>query len=434
MADPPPPPDNEPRALLVVDEAQDLLLAELRAVAAVWRHWNEARCQTLLWLLGDLNQRITPSGFTWDALAGLGIPHALQTLQRNYRNSRAVLRTADAYHARAQALTAEQKARHAFEPSRPGDDTPEGDPVRYVVLPDDRAVARALADLSGVSADDRERSLRAALSKRLQVLAPEPRPEIDPRSAIVHTPPTIKGSELETAVAVGVFDLPDSVHAVNGGYTLATRVRRRLLLLLTEAELPAARSLGILDTAHATTVVESTDWITEWGSVLDLAAEPDRTFDQLAEGAPIGIPWLDTWEILVEIGLHDQAGVWETRAEHVSPEGWECTVAESDCRWLQAVALRRLARLADAEAAVLDWATSDDSATSDEMDRQLDRIADALRAAGRPYEAHRLLARHRSGYRPPRNLPLADADPHGPLRLAIANATRGRLRAILQTA
>ena len=429
----PEPPPGATRALLVVDEAQDLLVAEVQAIKETWQHWNERGCQTLLWFLGDTNQRITPSGFTWDALAHLGIHSAPQTLRRNYRNTRAVLHTASAYHARAQTLAADQRARRPAPPSRPGPDTPDGDPVRYVVLPDAQAVSQAITALSGVAADDRERSLRAHLSKQLQVLAPTPRPDVDPASALVHTPASIKGSELEAAVAVGVFDLPDSLHAVNGGYTLVTRVRRRLLFLLTQAELPAARALGVLDGAEETTVDQSTGWITEWGSVLDLSAEPERTFAQLADGSPLGAPWLDTWEILSEIGLQDQADTWEERIAHVAAGGWGRVATEADCRWLRAVALRRSGRLAEAEASVLDWAGSGGAPPTAEADRQWDRIAQALRDVGRPYEAHRLLARHRTGYQVPPDLPFTDADPHGPLRRAVADATLRRLRAMLPT-
>ena len=201
------------------------------------------------------------------------------------------------------------------------------------------------------------------------------------------------------------------------------------MLLLTEAELQTAHALGVLDGAEESTIAESTAWITEWGSVLDLAAEPERTFGQLVEGAPLGIPWLDTWEILTEIGLEAKADEWERQTAHVAPGAWARTLEVADCRWLRSVALRRLARLEDAEAEVLGWASADD-ATAEEVERQWSRLADALRSAGRPYEAHRLLARRVDGYVAPPDIPMSDLNPHLPLDEAVFGAVRNRLQTL----
>ncbi|MBE9186551.1 hypothetical protein IQ270_18125 [Microcoleus sp. LEGE 07076] len=58
---------NQP-TILIVDEAQDFLLAQLKALIAVREAWENQRHSTYLWLLGDLNQRIQPVDFDWGQL------------------------------------------------------------------------------------------------------------------------------------------------------------------------------------------------------------------------------------------------------------------------------------------------------------------------------------------------------------------------------
>ncbi len=58
-------PFKNPYTLVIVDEAQDLMLCELQALIAACKEWNRQLNSTHLWLLGDLNQRIQPTDFSW---------------------------------------------------------------------------------------------------------------------------------------------------------------------------------------------------------------------------------------------------------------------------------------------------------------------------------------------------------------------------------
>ena len=78
-----------PFEFCVVDEAQDIGLAELRFLAALG-----ARSPDALFLAGDLGQRIFQTPFSWRAL-GVDIRGRSHTLRVNYRTSHQIRRQAD---------------------------------------------------------------------------------------------------------------------------------------------------------------------------------------------------------------------------------------------------------------------------------------------------------------------------------------------------
>ena len=78
-----------PFEFCVVDEAQDIGLAELRFLAALG-----ARSPDALFLAGDLGQRIFQTPFSWRAL-GVDIRGRSLTLRVNYRTSHQIRRQAD---------------------------------------------------------------------------------------------------------------------------------------------------------------------------------------------------------------------------------------------------------------------------------------------------------------------------------------------------
>ena len=81
--------------LIIVDEAQDLMLCELQALLASCRAWEKENPENnvYIWLLGDLNQRIVPTDFDWRQLH-LGNPISLE---KNYRNSSNIIEFANQF-------------------------------------------------------------------------------------------------------------------------------------------------------------------------------------------------------------------------------------------------------------------------------------------------------------------------------------------------
>jgi hypothetical protein len=79
----------KPFTHIVVDEAQDLGVSELRFLAAI-----SPKSQDALFFAGDLGQRIFQQPFSWSAL-GIDVRGRSSTLNVNYRTSHQIRRTAD---------------------------------------------------------------------------------------------------------------------------------------------------------------------------------------------------------------------------------------------------------------------------------------------------------------------------------------------------
>lgn len=437
-------PPAKARALIVVDEAQDLLIEELLAVRDVWRAWNAAGCETRLWLFGDLNQRITPSGFTWaDLNRRVGIEDAPRDLDKNYRNVASVLGLAARVHGLGQRMAQEAGRRHLPPPSMASVGTLDGDAVGVVRVHDAVEAARFVASLhENVGSGDPEQYLRSHLARRAQILAPARREDIEATGAVMHYPRTVKGSELDAAVAVDIFSAGVSgrmgLQDVNAAYTLVTRVRSRLLLLLTEPEYDWAVEGGLLEDVVLYEEEAAREWVMGLASAVDLAASPEAVFQRLCALSPAGRPWLDTWEVLVESGQAHRAGEWEAEVANDWTADVLVALMSSAVPWLRAMVCIRLGRLAEAEDAITTFVADshssgqhvDDVAT--EAGRLVGSLAGRYERANRPYEAHRLRTRMLSGYVPPPSLPLPEVKPHGPLVPAVLSAVENRLLALIE--
>jgi len=125
---PPDLPAGARQIVLFVDEAQEYLLIQLEALIAVKDAW-ERKVRTELVLLGDLNQRIEPTGFYWDSLLEADDKHTQLELVRNYRNSSKVLTLAKRIWDLAQKHTEEVKGRSLPPPAEPVHAFEEGEPI-----------------------------------------------------------------------------------------------------------------------------------------------------------------------------------------------------------------------------------------------------------------------------------------------------------------
>ena len=80
---------NPPFDFVIVDEAQDIGVAQMRFLAALGAHWPNG-----LFFAGDLGQRIFQTPFSWKAL-GVDVRGRSQTLKLNYRTSHQIRMQAD---------------------------------------------------------------------------------------------------------------------------------------------------------------------------------------------------------------------------------------------------------------------------------------------------------------------------------------------------
>lgn len=140
---------DKPFAHIVVDEAQDLGVPELRFLAAIAPTSADA-----LFFAGDLGQRIFQQPFSWKAL-GVNVQGRSATLKVNYRTSHQIREAAD------RLLAASVSDVDGREEERKGTISCFNGPVPVAVVADDNAaeakavgafVARCLAD--GIAAEE----------------------------------------------------------------------------------------------------------------------------------------------------------------------------------------------------------------------------------------------------------------------------------------
>jgi hypothetical protein len=372
MVDSPPKrPQSAHRALLIADEAQDLLLDEITALGAIWRQWRKAECETHLWLLGDLNQRISPTNFSWgDASNRLGVVPDRAILTTNYRNTAKILDFANRALAFARRRQAEANARHLPEPADPETCFESGEHVGIVRVVD-KAEGEALLSQFRSSTD--EAYLRRQLATQVKVLWPQAEDTTGFDRVLILTAKQAKGREFEAAVAFQMFE-GDGEPALEESltwYTLLTRARSRLLLIVTERELNRMGS-EFFEGCETMTPGNACAWVEECGSEVSLRDVDDTVRRQLFALRSNGLPFLDTWEVICELDI-DPAEFEKEIAPHLataSPALRQRFFAqEAHEPWLRCLAARLLG-------------------ASDEALRQADRF---LRETGNEAEYRRLL-------------------------------------------
>jgi len=312
----PPPPPSASHALLMVDEVQDLFLAEVQALDAVRRHWEASGVRTYLLLLGDLNQRIRQTGFYWDRLNQLGVlKRRPEEFRQNFRNSSNILAFANRFHALAEDLARGTGLRLPPPSADPEHAFFGGPQVRFLVLPEEHrpeaffqpfsehrhtrlegdtlpALFLELSDEAKVltsNYEDLRSRLPDAIRSRLLLLGIN----------------NAKGREFEACIAYRLFDGqgPFRLDELYNWYTLITRVRTRLLVVLTPADL-ARVGAETFRNCDQVSMHEATDWILSASSEVrydDLMGED--LMGRLLLGCAAGTPYRDTYRALKVAGM-----------------------------------------------------------------------------------------------------------------------------------
>lgn len=399
---PPVPLNNAERTIFILDEAQDFLLAELQALKAVREAWEKQGHPTYLWLLGDLNQRIQPTGFLWGQLK-LGKP---LPLMRNYRNSRRILEFANQFlkFARQDNYKFGGRHREIPAPANPEYAVEAGEPVRLLECssPDEALQFLDLLRRQSWHAADERRFLKEA-ANRVKVLWPYPEQQYCNSSGIeILNAEKAKGREFEACVAFRIFQgngtSSPSMEESFQWYTMLTRPRSRLLVVATTADLERLRLDGhnYFQDCKRIDTQEAVSWIVEIGSGGDFAQFRDDVHNikkQLLLACESGCPYWDTYLALQLAGVEgDSLYQWEQDAisglkqhshEHLKAElnqtqniSLRCLLLRSmDCSW-QAVE-----------------EASQTGKSDREYERLLESIAKDLKNKNLPYEAARVLAR-----------------------------------------
>lgn len=234
-------------SIIIVDEAQDYLTSEIEALKQLCTALHRDSHPTHLWLLGDLNQRIMPVDFNWGALE---LVESEVVDWKCFRNSKHILQFSNLLLSPVREASHSQKARLPYQPADPDKAYEVGEPVKLVVYPDQATAETFLESLSqsiGISHDEikEDRSLVRKLANRVKILTSETyksqySDELDFLN--VHE---AKGREFDACIAFNIFNFAGQSPTSEDWwqwYTLLTRTRSRLLVVVTQAQCDLLRT------------------------------------------------------------------------------------------------------------------------------------------------------------------------------------------------
>ncbi|MFB2881315.1 hypothetical protein [Floridanema aerugineum] len=300
--------------ILIVDEAQDFLLAELQALLAVREAWEKQGYPTYLWFLGDLNQKIKPTDlYIWGHLE---LGDSVKLLY-NYRNSRRILEFANQFLKFAEPFR--NRHQEIPETSDPNNAFELGESVSLVKFSSQEQALEFLHLLnSSVQEEGRERYFLRLSANRVKVLCCD---RIFPKFNNLEIFPAAqaKGREFEACVAFGIFagtgkpSLQESLQ----WYTLLTRPRSRLLIVATSQELERIGD-DYFQCCRRIDAQSAATWIAEIASDNDISEirnNAENKKQELLASCAKGKPFFDTYLVLDLAGVAgEELSRWEQKA------------------------------------------------------------------------------------------------------------------------
>ncbi|MFK0730626.1 MAG: hypothetical protein ACFKPT_20490 [Gloeotrichia echinulata GP01] len=388
----PHPPSNAECSILIIDEAQDFFLSELQAIIAVCKSWLAQGHKTYLLLLGDLNQRIMPTDFNWSQLH---IKHIIQ-LDRNYRNSRQILEFAQQFWDIAQNITTEHKCKQLPAPAKPDDAFEMGEAVRLLEFASKAEAKEFLVKLEReYGQEENRRYLLHDLANAIKVLSNKLPDSFE--NIVTLNAEQAKGREFEACVAFCLFEgtgqpsLDESLQ----WYTLLTRTRSRLLVVVTTAEINRLNAKGhdYFKNCDRTDPQTAINWITEVASDMDISQINDDIQQRLLKRCENGYLYWDTYLALQLAGVQGmELYKWEKDAmnllSHHSPADLNLELQKTRNISLRCLLLRTMEFSWEAVVEATQLKNSDFK----EYQRLLKNIARDLETRGLVYEAGRVRA------------------------------------------
>ncbi|MEL6462983.1 MAG: hypothetical protein AAFQ91_33010, partial [Cyanobacteria bacterium J06621_15] len=379
--------------LVIVDEAQDLMLCELQALITVCREWNREQNLTNLWLLGDLNQRIQPTDFNWGQLQ-LG---KTKSLARNYRNSRNILEFANQFRNLAENINKKFRGQHLPSSTNSEDAFEIGEQVRVLKCDSTDDALMFLQQLAlECESGENKRYLLHDLANSIKVITNQ-KLDIDNDNLIVLNAEDAKGREFEACVACGLFtgDNEPSLEEAFQWYTLLTRARSRLLIVITPEEL---NRLNLSQHNYFENCIDidfhsAINWITELASDVDVS-KISNVKQRLLKRCDTGHLYWDTYSALQLAGIEgDELYQWEQDAISCLKKHGNDNL-KSELNNIQNISLRCLLwRTMEFSWQAVIEATNLEITDFKEYERLLNSIAQDLEIKGLIYEAARIKAR-----------------------------------------
>jgi len=313
--------------IIIIDEAQDYLVRELRdGVKKLCQRWHRDNHLTYLWLLGDINQRINPIDFGW---GDLQLTEAIDPGWRCFRNSRNILKFSNYFLEQAREIARINQTRIPPKPPDPSRAFKDREKVRLLRYPSESAAERFLEHLddrmnSREIEIDSDRSILYRLASRIKILHSRC-PDSNARysSGLEFSDvQEAKGREFDSCVIFNAFDpsgTEPTAEEWQQWYTLLTRPRFRLLIVITEEQLSRLES-HISDLFRETDIYEflssndfeavdsAINWIQEISNDIE-ASEQQRSLvrSYLEEGLQASTPviYWDTYDALDLVGINE---------------------------------------------------------------------------------------------------------------------------------
>ncbi|QOV24416.1 hypothetical protein [Anabaenopsis elenkinii] len=295
------PPPEGIRTLLIFDEAQDYLMAEIEAIKQMLLRWHQHKHSHVLWLLGDMNQRIKPTGFDWGQLE-LNTTHSLTY---NYRNTQRILEFANIFHSFAQAANLQNQGRWLPDPSDPKNCFEEGEPVRILECNSPEELSQVLSRLNDRVLNRDDRYLLQRISSRVKLIHQDIAPKYQNLPGIDYLKVTeAKGREFDACVAFSVFQGEGtlSMEEASNLYTIFTRPRYRLLIITTtdQIERIGRTHFNQCQVFNFSDADQPLAWITEFGNGEQISQDFEAIRNLIDKGLrsqPLRIYW-DTYAAL----------------------------------------------------------------------------------------------------------------------------------------
>ncbi|MDB9446576.1 hypothetical protein [Anabaena sp. CS-542/02] len=434
------PPPEGIRTLLIFDEAQDYLMAEIEAIKQMLLRWHQHNHSHVLWLLGDMNQRIKPTGFDWGQLK-LNTTHSLTY---NYRNTRRILEFANIFHDFARQANSQNQGRWLPDPSDPKNCFEEGEPVRILECNSPEELSQVLSRLNDRVLNRDDRYLLQRISSRVKLIHQDIAPKYQNLPGIDYlNVAQAKGREFDACVAFSVFEGQGtlSMEEASNLYTIFTRPRYRLLIISTtdQIERIGRTHFNQCQFFNFSDADQPLAWITEFGNGEQISQDFEAIRNLIDKGLrsqPLRLYW-DTYAALRAARVDnqtvleiEQTAIEILRASQkdkiILQELTELKLLETNSFWspidivpLKCLLFRALGRYWDAVEEI-----------SQLQDRELEEyrslvilnIADKLEQQGLIYEAARV--RMRIGKDIPQDYPFRDiiADQRGSIVSVLCQA------------
>lgn len=301
--------------VFIMDEAQDYLLKEIKLIATMLERWQtEDQHPCLLWLLGDINQRIQLVDFDWGDLHF----NKRHSLKYNYRNTKHILEFAKVFHDLARKLTTTKRTKALPPISDPEDAFEKGEPVKILETPKIDSMQELLTKLSqkiGGSISNSERYLLRKLAGQTHVIYMNQKKELQNQIKLPDinclSVADAKGREFDGCIVVSPGCDKVDYSLANNWYTAVTRPRQRLLVVMTTAEIEMIgreklQSCEIFDNSPKNLDVLMT-WIAQSSnveSVLQNSEEVEKVIDKIINQVPD--LYFDIYSVLSLIKASDQ--------------------------------------------------------------------------------------------------------------------------------